>query len=105
MVVAGVAGELEHWPIDSALGEDDDERDLLVASRLCEASVATLKGAIEMSEPTDYAKVERLKAQFFKEFGDSSLSGVCPVDPLIRCTYGEAEILLKPDARPVSLPQ
>ena len=37
-----------------------------------------------------------------REFGQTSLSGKCPVDPPVRGPYGEAEIWLKPDAEPVS---
>ena len=105
VVVAGVEGNLECWPLDGVESDDDDERDFLVAEGLCEASVASMKAAIEVTDVAEGARIEALKAQFFDEFGATSLSGVCPVDPPIRGPYGEAEIWLKPDAKPVCVPQ
>ena len=92
---------------DSDLGDSDDERDAAVATHLmeAEASISSLKGAIETADPADGEKIEKLKAELFAEFEDSSLSGICPRDPPVRGPYGEAEIWLKPDAQPVSLPQ
>ena len=93
--------------LDSGEDESDDEVDLVVAKRLREAtaSIRPLRGTVESTEPAEGARIEELKAQLFTEFGDSSLSGICPRDPPVRGPYGEAEIWLKPDAQPVSMPQ
>ena len=56
---------------------------MAVAVHLMEAqaSIASLKGAIETADPAEGEKIERLKAKVFAEFGATSLSGVCPRDP------------------------
>jgi putative transposase len=77
-----------------------------VAKHVCDvqAHIHVVKGALEPSEPAEGAEIERLKKELFAEFAGTSLSGVCPVNPPIRGPFGEAEIWLKPDARPVSVP-
>ena len=99
-------GPNTEWKLEEESDSSDDELDLCVAERLVwpEATVETIKGVIEPTEPAESAKVEKLNAALFEEFGNTSLSGVCPVNPPVRGPYGEAEIWLKPDAQPVSVP-
>ena len=47
---------------------------------------------------------EQLRQKLFEEFKHTSLSGEYPCKPPIRGPFGEAEIWLKPDAQPVSVP-
>ena len=98
MVSDGVLGDEEDF--------SDEEAESCVVSKLVEASatVAVLKGALDVTDPAEGAKIEELRAQIFAEFGVTSLSGICPVDPPVRGPFGEAEIWLRPDAMPVSVP-
>ena len=87
----------------------DEDEDVLVeiAQRmiLAEKKIFSVKTAIEPIEISENVLVTQLKESLLAEFGDNSLSGKYPTDPLpIRGPFGEGEIWLKPEARPVSVP-
>ena len=68
VVVAGVTGELEHWLLDACDSDDDEDRDALVADKICEASLFLLKGAIEVVKAAEGSRIEKFKAALFEEF-------------------------------------
>ena len=87
--------------LDVQSERSDEERDFFVAAQLQKAKntdPGLVRTVIETTEPVENAKAEALKKALFDEFGKTSLSGICPVDPPVRGPYGEAEIWLKPDA-------
>ena len=59
---------------------------------------------MEVSHTTESPEAERYRNLLLQEFNDSSLSGIYPIDPPARGPFGEAEIWLKPNAKPVSVP-
>ena len=63
-------------------------------------------GVVERPPDDPLADLAReLQEALIAEFGDSSLSGKYPAHPLpVRGPYGEGEIWLQPDAKPVSVP-
>ena len=89
--------------------EPDEEVAMEIARRLVEHEPAEyrlnfVRGVVEARDPSGTQSVEQLRSQVIEEFSNSSLSGKYPKDPPVRGPYGEAEILLKLDARPVSIP-
>ncbi len=80
--------------------EESDEVLRCIAQNIldCQKDLNGIKGAIEAREPSDSPEVCRLRQLLTDEFSDSSLSGVYPQNPPIRGPFGEAKILLKPDA-------
>ena len=85
-----------------------DEEQWEVARQFMRAKRRRRVGAVKMSpEVTDEvssALADRLRAKLIAEFKDTALSGVYPQNPPARGPFGEADIWLKPDARPVSIP-
>ena len=67
------------------------------------AHLRFIRGAVEAREPAQEAEIEAHISEIKTRFGQTSLSGMCPVDPPIRGPFGEAEIWLKPDAIPVNV--
>ena len=65
--------------------QDSDEEDMVweVAQRVhaARAWVASLKSAIETRDPMESRLVEQYKEELLREYGDSSVSGVCPQNP------------------------
>ena len=84
---------------------DDEEVDFEIASRIVEeeAKVSGVKTGIEGPELIRTELADEYRQALFKEFGDSSLSGIYP-GTHIRGPDGEAEIWLQPGAKPVSRP-
>ena len=92
--------------LDSESTEEDEEILIEIAQRLLKAEcrIAAVK-ASEAKEPSPTAGLERnLREALIAEFGDSSLSGKYLPDPPVRGPFGEGEIWLKEDAKPVSVP-
>ena len=58
----------------------------------------------EVPETSTSALEKNLRQALIDEFGESSLSGQYMPDPPVRGPFGEGEIWLKEDARPVSVP-
>ena len=77
-----------------------------LAGRFVQAGrrVWNVRTGMEAREAAEHPMVEELRGSLVKEFGSSSLSGVYQPNFPVRGPYGEAEIWLKPDAKPVSLP-
>ena len=87
--------------------DEDDSVFRFVARQLknCDdGNVQTVKGAIEASSPVENPQVEEYRNLLLQEFKNSSLSGIYPIDPPVRGPFGEAEIWLKPNAKPVAVP-
>lgn len=86
----------------------DEEEEVLeeVAHRLLIAKkhVFAVRSAVEPRAEAGEALARNLKDALIAEFGATSLSGKYLRDPPVRGPYGEAEILLRPDAKPVSVP-
>ena len=86
---------------------EDDEVLWEVAQRINEAEKRVCAvGVVERPPEDPLADLAReLQEALLAEFGDSSLSGKYPAHPLpVRGPYGEGEIWLQPDAKPVSVP-
>ena len=66
--------------------------------------VQSVKTGPQMLQMASSDLAETLRQALYEEFKDSSLSGIYPRNPPKRGPDGEAEIWLKPDARPVSIP-
>ena len=103
----GADGSATEEDLEVQSESSDEERDFCIAAQVQnakDAERAAVRAVIETTEPMENPKVEALKKTLFEEFGKTALSEICPVDPPVRGPYGEAEIWLKPDARPVSVP-
>ena len=98
------AEEGEEMPMEDLQDEDEWEiaRRLMRARRRWRIHGVKMGPQITDEVPGDLA--DTLRKKLFAEFKDSSLSGVYPKNPPTRGPNGEAEIWLKPDARPVSIP-
>jgi hypothetical protein len=68
------------------------------------AKVSAVKTGPETCEKVETDLAKTLREKLLEEFGKTSLSGIYQRDPPTRGPYGEAEIWLKPDAKPVSRP-
>ena len=60
-----------------------------------------IKGAIEARDPHGSEKVENARTRLFSDYTGTVFDTKTGGDPPVRGPYGEAEIILKPDARPV----
>ena len=90
---------------DADPGEDDEVL-ADVARRMLggERRIASVQAAIEPKDPVVHPLAKQLTEMLIAEFGKTSLSGIYLPDPPIRGPFGEGEIWLKPDAKPVSVP-
>ena len=86
--------------------EIDDEAYEEIAARLlvAEAQIASVRSGPETREFTAHPLAQELRQKLIDEFGKTSLSGKYLPHPPVRGPHGEAEIWLKPDAKPVSQP-
>jgi hypothetical protein len=86
--------------------EEQDEVIEEVAKRCIQINrdIKTLKTGPETIEKVESDLAETLRDALMKEFGETSLSGKYMPNPPKRGPFGEAEIWLKPDAKPVSVP-
>lgn len=88
--------------------DPDTENEVLeeIASRLLveEANIASIKGGPEARETVTNPLAQELRQKLIDEFKDTALSGKYLPNPPVRGPFGEAEIWLKPDAKPVSQP-
>ena len=68
--------QIEEGSLDCESSESDDESDWCVAAHLqaASATIASLKGAIEVTDPAENEKIEKLKESLFEEFGSTSMS-------------------------------
>ena len=86
----------------------DEEEEVLeeVARRLLLAKkqVSAIRSAVEPRDQTENGLSRNLEEALIAEFGKTSLSGKYLSNPPVRGPFGEAEILLRPDAHPVSVP-
>jgi hypothetical protein len=85
----------------------DDETEWEIASRLAHTNVSIQEVKVEPPQPGEefyFDLAQKLRQDLLNEFGDSSLSGKYPGGTTVRGPDGMAEIWLKPDARPVSIP-
>lgn len=87
------------------LEEEDIEE---IAKRLqstCDASpsrkIAFLKGAMEAKDPCPTDLAEFIRATLLKEYAGTVFEDHTGGDPKIQGPYGEAEIIIKPNAKPV----
>ena len=88
-------------------GPDEDDEVLEEIARRCmdaEKKIASVRTGIAPKEDVHNEMALKLKEALIAEFGATSLSGIYPVDPPKRGPFVEGEILLRPDARPVSVP-
>ena len=69
-----------------------------------EKTVSIVKGGPETREAAESPLAGQLRQALLDEFGQTSLSGKYVPNPPVRGPFGEAEIWLKPDAKPVSVP-
>ena len=68
------------------------------------AKIRAVKMGPETNERVETDQALELQKALIKEFGATSLSGKYKPDPPERGPFGTAEIWLKPDAKPVSIP-
>ena len=89
-------------------GDPETEYEVLreIAKRTLEAekSINQVKGGPEAVEKSEHPLAKQLRQALLDEFGDTCLSGKYKPNPPVRGPFGEAEIWLKPDVRPVSVP-
>ena len=88
-------------------GEDEDDEVLWEVAKRIDAAEKRICAVGVVERPLDDPLAElahELQEALLAEFGDSSLSGKYPVNPPVRGPYGEGEIWLQPDAKPVSVP-
>ena len=93
-------------PIIDGGMEGDEEVLEEIARRLlvAEKNIRSVKTGLEPLATTDSGLAKNLREALMAEFGDTSLSGIYPVDPPVRGPFGEGQIWLMPEARPVSMP-
>ena len=95
--------------VDFADDDPDEDDEVLweVAKRIdiAEKNVCSVVGGDPPPADPLAILASELKDALIKEFGDTSLSGKYPKHPLpVRGPFGEGEIWLMPDAKPVSVP-
>ena len=95
--------------VDFADDDPDEDDEVLweVAKRIdiAEKNVCSVVGGDPPPAAPLAILASELKDALIKEFGDTSLSGKYPKHPLpVRGPFGEGEIWLMPDAKPVSVP-
>ena len=98
--------ECPNEPFSALDSEDEDDALEVIALREQEeeSRVAAIKGGPEGRESAEHPLAEQLRQKLLEEFGESSLSGKYVPNPPVRGPDGEAQIWLKPDAKPVSVP-
>ena len=89
---------------------DDEDTEFEIASHFVFSPTPILCAKVDQNPPpplggdTLTVLTEKLRQQLVDEFGKTSLSGKYPGGKIIRGPDGLAEIWLRPDAKPVSVP-
>ena len=91
---------------DNEHSEESNEVIREVATRMMESEklIGSVKTGLETREACESDLAKTLRTKLLEEFCDSSLSGKYLPNPKVRGPFGEAEIWLQENARPISVP-